>query len=391
MAEYLTPGVYMEELDSGNKPMEGVGTSTAGFVGMAQKGPIEGPPQLVTSFADFRRIYGGYLSANEYSDYRYLAYAVEHYFVNGGSRAYIMRVAPVDGSNGSALSMTADDFIGVDNGEGKRTGLQSFVDNDVVSIISVPGVTDPNVQRALVAHCENLASRFAVLDVPRDAKKVQDIINHRNILDSSYAALYYPWLVVFDPLEKRNIAIPPSGSMMGIYARTDNARGVHKAPANEVVSACIGLDVQINKGEQDILNPKGVNLIRAFPGMGIRVWGARTLSSDGIFKHINVRRLFIFIEESIKANTNWVVFEPNDEVLWGRVQRTIEVFLTNLWRGGALMGIAPDEAFFVNIGRNSMSQDDIDNGRLVCEIGVAPVRPAEFEVFRITQKTGEVK
>ena len=391
MAEYLTPGVYMEELDSGNKPMEGVGTSTAGFVGMAQKGPIEGPPQLVTSFADFKRIYGGYLSANEYGDYHYLAYAVEQYFFNGGSRAYIMRVAPADGSNDNALSMTAADFIGVDNGEGKRTGIQSFLDNDVVSIISVPGVTDPNVQRALVAHCENLASRFAVLDVPREVKKVQDIIDHRNLFDSTYAALYHPWLVVFDPLEKRNIAIPPSGSMMGIYARTDNTRGVHKAPANEVVRGCIGLDVQFDKEEQDILNPKCVNLIRTFPGVGIRVWGARTVSGDGIWKYINIRRLFIFIEESIKANTNWVVFEPNDEVLWGRVQRTIEVFLTNLWRGGALMGTSPDQAFFVNIGRNSMSQEDINNGRLVCEIGVAPVRPAEFVTFRITQKTGKVR
>ena len=293
------------------------------------------------------------------------------------------------GSNGSVASISAADFIGTDNGAGKRTGIQSFLDNDVVSIMAVPGVTDPNVQLMLVAHCESLASRFAVLDIPRDAKKVQDVIAHRDIFDSNYAALYHPWLTVFDPLDKKNIAIPPSGSVLGIYARSDNTRGVHKAPANEVVRACVGLDCQFNKGEQDILNPKGVNLIRSFPGQGIRVWGARTASSNPSWKYINVRRLFIFIEESIKANTNWAVFEPNDEVLWVRVQRTISVFLTGLWRSGSLAGSSPEEAFFVNIGRNTMSQDDIDNGRLICVIGVAPVKPAEFVIFRISQKTSE--
>lgn len=585
MAEYLSPGVYVEEFDSGAKPMEGVGTSTAGFVGASEKGPVEGLPQLVTNFADFKRIYGGYLSENEFGSYRFLPYAVEHFFINGGSRCFVSRVAPQDavcsagaapakdapvllltaknpgtwgnnlkvvispsskaktqilevvetaeekcysvknsagffpgdvvsfqdgadvvynrvvksrdniitfetefagdvtdrnllpektistcefrmevryedvvesydnlsfnigvsqfvekktaksdvirakyveagaetgageetggflppfvriagpeqavasisftgGSDGNVLGMAASDFMGADNGAGKRTGIQAFVDNDVVSIISVPGVTDPNVQLSLTAHCENLASRFAVLDIPRDAKKVQDILNHRNIFDTTYGALYHPWLTVFDPLDKKNIAIPPSGSIMGIYARSDNSRGVHKAPANEVVRACVGLDVQFNKGEQDLLNPKGVNLIRAFPGLGIRVWGARTVSSDGSWKYINVRRLFIFIEESIKSNTNWAVFEPNDEVLWVRVQRTIEVFLTNLWRGGSLAGTSPDEAFFVNIGRSTMTQDDIDNGRLICVIGVAPVKPAEFIIFRLTQKTGDAQ
>lgn len=597
MAEYLSPGVYVEEFESGAKPMEGVGTSTAGFVGLAERGPVEGLPQLITNFSDFRRTYGGYLSQNEFEGYRFLAYAVESFFVNGGSRCFVTRVAPEDakcsigcvpskenpvvtfmaknpgvwgddiritiapaskaktqilevlqtqegmkyraknsagfhagdivvftdketalynrvvknqdniltfekdfpaqvvdtnllpmkvittcefslevryqditetydnvsfnitasnfiekmtaksdlivavyqknavkeeaavlnaekgeegkkekkvmpqaaeneilppielfavntvsftgGSNGSIASISAADFIGVDNGAGKRTGIQSFVDNDVVSIMAVPGVTDPNVQLTLVAHCENLASRFAVLDIPREAKKVQDVVAHRDIFDSEYAALYHPWLEVFDPLDKKNIAIPPSGAMLGIYARSDNSRGVHKAPANEVVRACVGLDCQFNKGEQDILNPKGVNLIRSFPGQGIRVWGARTVSSNGSWKYINVRRLFIFIEESIKANTSWAVFEPNDETLWVRVQRTISVFLTNLWRGGSLAGSSPEEAFFVNIGRNTMSQDDIDNGRLICVIGVAPVKPAEFVIFRITQKTND--
>jgi len=565
MAEYLSPGVYVEEFESGGKPMEGVGTSTAGFVGLAEKGPVGGVPQLVTNFADFRRKYGGFLSENEFGEYRFLAYAVEHFFINGGTRAFISRVAPSSakcasakvgdlefvaknpglwgdsiglkitpsskaktqafeslgdkkyrvkngagfapgdivafsdgdsieynkveknqdniitfvnsfsgditdnnllptkvittceismevryddttetyenlsfniespnyitkktakselisveykgsneigypfgtlctedetvvtaefkgGSNGSASDLSAGDFIGENKGAGNRTGIQSFLDNDVVSIMAVPGITDPNVQLTLVAHCESLASRFAVLDVPRTAKKVDEIAAHRDIFSSSYAALYHPWLTVFDPLDKKNIAIPPSGSIMGIYARSDNTRGVHKAPANEVVRACVGLDTQFNKGEQDILNPKGVNLIRAFPGQGIRVWGARTVSSDPSWKYVNVRRLFIFLEETIKANTNWAVFEPNDEALWTRVHRTISVFLNGMWRNGSLAGTSADEAFFVNIGRSTMSQDDIDNGRLVCVIGVAPVKPAEFVIFRITQKTGD--
>lgn len=295
------------------------------------------------------------------------------------------------GSNGSVSAITAADFIGEDYGAGKRTGIQSFLDNDMVSLMAVPGVTDPNVQLMLVAHCEKLGSRFAVLDIPRDARKVQDLIAHRDIFDSNYAALYHPWLTVFDPLDKKNIAIPPSGSILGIYARSDNTRGVHKAPANEVVRGCVGLDCQFNTGEQDILNPKGINLIRSFPGQGIRVWGARTASSNASWKYVNVRRLFIFIEESIKANTSWAVFEPNDEVLWVRVQRTISVFLNNLWRNGSLAGGTPEEAFFVNIGRDTMSQDDIDNGRLICVIGVAPVKPAEFVIFRISQKTADAE
>lgn len=571
MAEYLSPGVYVEEFDSGAKPMEGVSTSTAGFVGLAERGPVSGLPRLVTNFSDFNRTYGGYLSENEFGEYRFLPYAVEQFFLNGGSRCFVARVAPEDakcskgaapeaspvleieaknpgiwgddiiiiitpsskaktqvfeilgegnyrvkngtgfnagdvisydkegeiiysrivksrdnvitlsqelpsdvedtgllpervictcefnmevkygdivefyenlsfnaetsnhvskktaksdlitvssanppeelkapyellgedsgyvkvslkgGSNGSVGNITPADFIGTDNGAGKRTGIQAFIDNDMVSLMAVPGVTDPNVQLTLTAHCENLASRFAVLDVPRDAKKVQDIINHREIIDSSYAAMYHPWVQVFDPLDKKNIMVPPSGSVVGIYARSDNSRGVHKAPANEVVRGCTGLDCQFNKGEHDILNPKGVNLIRAFCGQGIRVWGARTASSDGSWKYINVRRLFIFIEESIKANTSWVVFEPNDENLWVRVQRTISVFLNNLWRNGSLAGSTPEEAFFVNIGLSTMSRSDIDNGRLICVIGVAPVKPAEFVIFRLTQKTGSAE
>jgi phage tail sheath protein FI len=199
--------------------------------------------------------------------------------------------------------------------------------------------------------------------------------------------MYHPWVKVLDPVTKNTVAIPPSGSVAGVYARTDVNRGVHKAPANEIVSACVGLDCNYTTGEQDVLNPKGVNLIRSFPGHGIRIWGARTVSSNSLWRYVNVRRLFIFIEESIRVSTNWVVFEPNEQLLWLRVRRTIEIFLGDVWRAGALAGGTEDEAFFVDIGPNTMSQSDIDNGRLICVIGVAPVKPAEFVVFRITQKT----
>ncbi|SFS59805.1 phage tail sheath family protein [Paenibacillus sp. BC26] len=578
MAEYLSPGVYVEEFESGAQPLEGASTSTAGFIGLAQRGAVEGLPQLVTSIAEFQRVFGSYLSENAFGSYRFLAYAVDQFFTNGGSRCYVMRVAPSDakpasnttpesavlaftaknpgawgnqirvgivpsskaktqiyevlgtpgeskryrvknnagfnpgdvvafddgigkqynrilssqdnlielesplageadvvdnqllpskvlttseftihifsgdeietfeklslnvsaanhvdkilarsgivtaqdlsqgtageaiapftvisglpeesgkydvifggGSDGSLANLSAGDFMGEDRGPGKRTGIQAFIDNDVVSIMAVPGVTDPNVQLALVAHCENLGSRFAILDIPREKTKVADVMTHRNIFDSSYCAMYNPWLQVFDPLDKRNIFIPPSGTVAGIYSRSDQTRGVQKAPANEVLRGVVGLEVQYNKGEQDILNPAGVNLIRHFTGQGTRVWGARTCSSNGLWKYVNVRRLFIFLEESIKNGTNWVVFEPNNDQLWARVQRTIDAFLTRVWRDGALLGNSASEAFYINIGRETMTQDDIDNGRLVCVIGVAPVKPAEFVIFRITQKTG---
>ncbi len=295
----------------------------------------------------------------------------------------------MNGSDGNLSKTTAADFIGQDGGPGKRTGIKAFIDNEDVSIIAMPGIVDPAAQLALVAHCENLGSRFAVLDIPGDKKTVADVESFRNIVDSHYAAMYHPWLQVFDAYEKINTYIPPSGSVMGIYARSDTSRGVHKAPANEVVRACTGLEYQYNTGEQDILNPKGINLIRYFTGEGIRVWGARTCTSNSLWKYINVRRLFIFIEESIKKGTKWVVFEPNDDKLWSRVQRTIENFLTTVWRNGALMGTSPAEAFFVKVDRSTMSQDDIDNGRMICVIGIAPVKPAEFVIFRISQKTGE--
>ena len=560
MAEYLSPGVYVEEYDNSPRSIEGVGTSAAGFIGLAERGPAEGAPVLVTNFAVFKRTFGDFLSEFTHEEYRYLAYAVEQFFVNGGTRCYVSRVLPEDaacaeleagilsfkaanegkwgnriqitfstvtkkkmqlledlggntyaaksvagfregdlvkvgaeynriqmiydnkvtfekafaenvvdagvipavllylvetdvmvryneeaevytglsfnptasnyiatkmsgselvkvtakpldeignpiaailggdkengmitlagGKDGSIDKVTAGTFIGEDNGPGKRTGLQSFIENDQVSMLAIPGITIPEVVVSLVGHCENMKNRVAVLDMPGDMSKPKDLIEYRGMIDSTYAAMYHPWIQVYDRAAKKPGYIPPSGAVMGIYARTDMTRGVHKAPANEPVY-CTGLKTNYTKGEQDILNPEGINLIRQLPGQGIRVWGARTASSNSTFRYVNVRRLFIYVEESIKANTNWVVFEPNDVTLWSRVNLTVSTFLDNMWRTGMLAGASPAESYFVEIGTTTMTRDDIMNGRLICNIGIAPSRPAEFVIFRVSQLTAE--
>ncbi len=287
-----------------------------------------------------------------------------------------------------------DAYIGVDNGYGKRTGIKSLVDIDQISIVAIPGVTNQAVQNALIIHCETLKDRFAILDSPvsQDIQQVQDF---RSNYDTKYAAIYYPWIKIRDRLVNDRNDIPPSGHMAGIYARSDIERGVHKAPANEVIRGIVGLEQIVNKGEQDILNPRPnhINVLRDFrkSGRGYRVWGARCITSDPDWKYINVRRLFIFVEESIEEGTQWVVFEPNDEPTWARVRRSVSNFLTNVWRDGALQGRTPEEAFFVKCDRETMTQTDIDNGKLIMLIGIAPVKPAEFVIFRIGQWTGGVE
>lgn len=559
MAQYFTPGVYVEERDNTQRAIDGVGTSVAGFVGLAEKGKAQGAPVRIASYRDFIKEFGNPLSEFTYGEYRYLAPSVENFFANGGGVCYVARVIPEDakaakakagnlkieaanegkwgnkiqltftsvakrrmqivgangevyiaksvdgfrdgdivvvgdeynriksildntvtfekpfvadivdssvvpstvlylaemdvlvrygseqekyssvtlnvaspnyigyrmakselvsveakpsdeignpvaailgegqtdgilmldgGKDGSLSAVNAGTFIGVDNGPGKRTGIAAFVENSLVSVMAVPGVTIPEVAAALVGHCENLKSRMAVLDMPKDLTKIHELLEYRDIIDSSYAAMYHPWIQVFDRASNKADFIPPSGAVMGVYARTDANRGVHKAPANETVF-CTGLKTEYTKAEQDVLNPAGVNLLRQLPGQGIRVWGARTASSNGAFRYVNVRRLFIFVEESIKASTNWVVFEPNDYTLWQRVNLTVSSFLDGLWRSGMLAGATASEAYFVEIGPATMSQDDILSGRLICNIGIAPSRPAEFVVFRVSQFTAE--
>ena len=274
------------------------------------------------------------------------------------------------------------------NEPGKRKGLTGLVEIDEISIVYSPNaLAVQGLTSALISHCEALKDRFAIIDAEQGSSNIS-AINPRNKYDTKYAAFYYSWIKVVNPETGLLQLVPPGGHIAGIYARTDTERGVHKAPANETVRGIAGLEFIINKQEQDILNPRGVNCIRAFPGRGIRVWGARTLSSDPLWKYINVRRLFLFLEESIEEGTQWVVFEPNDERLWARVKQSITNFLTKVWKDGALMGTTPEEAFFVKCDRTTMTKNDIANGRLICIIGVAPVKPAEFVIFRIAQWAG---
>jgi Bacteriophage tail sheath protein len=250
------------------------------------------------------------------------------------------------------------------------------------------------VQQAMIDYCELVRYCFAILDappgmMPQEIKEWRDTVNY----DSTRAALYYPWIEIADLTGNngRTRLVPPSGHMAGIYARTDATRGVHKAPANEVVRGVLGLEVVVTKGEHDLLNPKGVNVIRTFPGRGIRVWGARTLTSDPAWRYISVRRLFSMIENSIENGTQWVVFEPNDPFLWGRVRRDVTAFLTNVWRSGALFGLTPDQAFYVKCDAETNPPEARDVGQMVVEIGIAPVKPAEFVIFRVSQWSGEAQ
>lgn len=295
-----------------------------------------------------------------------------------------------DGNDGEIP--TDNDYKGSsDEGPGKRTGIKALEDIDDISIVAVPGIASQDVQNELINHCEIvMKDRFAVLDSGK-GMNIKDIRKQKALYNSAYGAIYYPWVKVQDPITGKPSDVPPSGHVIGIYARSDVQRGVHKAPANEVIQGITGVEVQINKAENDVLNSENINAIRAFPGRGILVWGARTISDNTLWKYINIRRLFLFIEESIEQNTQWVVFEPNNEKLWARVKLTINQFLTTVWRDGALMGTKESEAFFVRCDRTTMTQDDLDNGRLIVEIGIAPVKPAEFVVFRIAQWTGGAK
>jgi len=390
MAEYLSPGVYVEEVDRGTKPLEMVGTSTAGFIGESSMGPAN-EPVLCTNWSQFTKTFG------DFKNSEYLAHAVYGFFNNGGARAFVVNVAGAAAADEEGKKTTKgkkDDggdtgggkaalYVGKDNGPGTRTGLKAFEDIDEINIVCAPGQSDPVVQDAVISHCENMRYRFAILDSPCEIPKggVTKIPKPR---DSKYAGYYFPWVEVYDPY-KGNIFQPPSGYMAGVYARSDGERGVHKAPANEIVRGALGLRYTITKGEQDLLNPKGINCIRAFKDRGIRVWGARTISSDASWRYVNVRRLFNMAEQSIEIGTQWVVFEPNDQVLWKRITRDITAFLLRLWRQGALFGKTPEEAFYVKCDEETNPPEVIDAGQLIVEIGMCPVKPAEFVVFRIGQ------
>jgi uncharacterized protein len=398
MPQYLSPGVYVEEIDAGAKPIAGVGTSTAGFVGQvannvtmpAQPGkfvtdnngkivldnsgnptPIlyavaaAGVPRLVTSWEQFRNTFGDVQAGN-----KTLALAVYGFFNNGGTRCWVNRLT--DATDAGAVGKALDTFRAVDE----------------IAIVAVPGATDVNVQGAVLDHCEKAGDRFGIIDGQRTSSLTPADIQG-TLRNSNYAAVYYPWISVFDPDTKTNIFQPPSGHLAGIYARSDTNRGVHKAPANEVISGAVGVENRLSKADQDGLNPAGINIIRLF-GSNVTVWGARTIGGDANlnWKYVNVRRLFLYLRKSIDQGTQWVVFEPNSSALWSQITRNVTAFLTNVWRAGALFGATPVEAFYVHCDATTNPPEVRDLGQVVTEIGVAVVKPAEFVIFRISQWAG---
>jgi phage tail sheath protein FI len=293
----------------------------------------------------------------------------------------------------------ADLYAGTDNEEEPfKTGLKAFEDIEDISIVAAPGSTygyengyhddAASIVNLLISHADRMRYRIAVLDAG-DGQTIAQVRALRGRIDSKYAALYYPWIRILDPVTRREISVPPSGAVAGIYARNDITRAVYKAPANEVVNTALGFELLLNKSQQEVLNPEGINCFRFFEGRGYRLWGARTISSDPEWKYVNLRRYFAYLERSIDRGTQWAVFEPNGEQLWANVRRTIEDFLLNEWQNGALLGDKPEKSYFVRCDRSTMTQNDLDNGRLVCLIGVAPLRPAEFVIFRIGQWTGD--
>ncbi len=513
---YATPGIYIEEQPSGSMPIQGVGTAIAAFIGLTAtyvpaEGDLDDPdgvqPQLVTSWPQYERIYGGFAPG------ALLPYAVRGYFDNGGTQAYIVRVSgrggarppmlelaaashaelaamtveatdpgatgyevefvapspPPEGGqatedyalkvlrNGQvveeigglsfsksprvlektindqartikvtvaatggalaeripapgryALQLPAAESVPPDalaGSETERTGYQGLVIADDVTIVAVPdlvtlttredGSLDEESYIAFQAGLADWAAasgkRMAILDPP-PGLNATGAAEWREKLgkDTAFATCYYPNVVVPNLTKgqdgPRFLTVPPSGHIAGIWARTDAARGVHKAPGNEELRGVVGLEIKLSDGEQGILNPIGVNCLRNFGTFGLRVWGARTLAmTDPSWRYINVRRLFNFIEESIRRGTRWAVFEPNDTDLWQRVKRNVGFFLHGLWMQGALVGATPEQAFYVLCDETNNPPSSVAEGKLIVEIGVAPSRPAEFVIFRISQ------
>ncbi len=410
MPNYRAPGVYVEEVPGGTRPFGRVGTSSAGFVGVA---PGKDAPRDVVvpidNWTQFVRVFVGDADTGTH-----LSTAVHGFFANGGSRAYVVNVG-----TGGNLTGTAK----------KPTGLTLLEAVDDVAIVAAPGFADPASYDALINHCQHelRQDRVAILDTVEQVDDVGRLTEVGTVSSGSgtttssstpdasggsgsssgsggssgsssggglrpplspggYAAVYYPWLVVNDPVSGGQVTAPPSGHLAGVWARTDATRGVHKAPANTSIAGALGLVRPVSKGEQELLNPAGINCIRFFPGEGILVWGARTLAPEASeFRYINVRRLTNMIKETVLKNTRWAVFEPNHHPLWAALRRDVTAFLTNVWRDGALVGQTPQEAFFVKCDAETNPPEVRDEGRVVTLIGIAPVKPAEFVVFQLSQ------
>jgi phage tail sheath protein FI len=388
MPQYLAPGVYVEEVPSAIKPIAGVGTSTAGFVGTvaddvtmpvqpgrtgdrsADRYPVAdaGTPKLVTGWEQFKNAFGDAQAGN-----RTLAHAVYGFFNNGGGRCWVSRVAADAG----------DDQV--------IAALDGFKAIDEIALVAVPGAVSDAVQNAVLDHCESeyLRDRFAILDGRRATDLTKAAIQG-GTRDSSYGAIYFPWI---DTGEKDDqgatVFQPPSGHIAGVFARVDIERGVHKAPANEVIRGALGVETLVSRQDQAGLNPDDINVIRRFDG-NITIWGAHTLAGaeDAEWRYVNVRRLFNYLRESIDQGTQWVVFEPNAPELWSKIRRNVTAFLTTTWASGALFGAAPEQAFYVRCDETTNPPDVRALGQVVAEIGVAVVRPAEFVIFRLSQWAG---
>lgn len=394
MANYITPDIYIEEVSGGARPIQAVGTSTAGFVGEAPDATQRvNEAVAINNWSQFTRIF-----VSEGSKSTPLSQAVYGFFLNGGSRCFVVNVG-----NGGAIA----------SGGRNRVGLDVLEQIDEIAIVAAPGYTNAASYDAVLAHCEKLKDRVGILDTPEDVaditlltqvaaaktKSSADTAREQpgglraRQSDGGYAAFYFPWITVRDPLAPNELVnVPPAGHLAGIWARTDATRGVHKAPANEAVRGALNLTYLLTREEQGILNQSGVNCIRSFAREGIRVWGARTIADGSSeWRYLNVRRLFNMIEESIATSTRWIVFEPNDRTLWKSIRRDITAFLTRLWRDGALMGRTQQEAFFVKCDEETNPADVIDSGSVVTLIGIAPVKPAEFIVFRISQYAGGIE
>ena len=390
MPQYMSPGVYVEEVPSGTAPIAGVGTSTAGFIGLvpddaamptrpdgaAYELAPAGAPRLVTNFTEFTHAFGevsGRVDAGSA-----LGHAVRGFFLNGGTRAWVVRVnslAPADARD------PIDDAL---------AALETV---DEIALVAAPIKPPPGIDAArlkairekLLDHCERLQDRFAILDAAEEVPALTAAAIN-DLRESSYGALYFPWIDVSGSGDYA----PPSGHIAGMYGRVDATRGVHKAPANEVLRGALGLKYRIGKPIQDELNPRGVNALRLF-GTTIKVWGARTLKPNDEFTYINIRRLFCFLRESIDEGLQWAVFEPNTSDLWAKIVRNVGAFLGNVWSSGALFGTTPDQAFYVKCDEETNPPATRDLGQVVTEIGVAVVRPAEFVIFRLSQRSQAAK
>jgi Bacteriophage tail sheath protein len=387
-----TPGVYVQEVEAGPRPIQAVGTSTPVFIGDAPlSNAMVNQARAVNNWSEFVARF----MPEQNRKSTILSNAVYGFFENGGSRCFIVNTGGDDGI---------------------QDALAAAAIEDEIAIVAAPGLSSPAIHAAMQAHCEDLKDRVAILDPPEEVEDIGLLTQAETVpvpkeeeggkggksraadegpkeggllpaqSDRGFTTIYFPWLTVMDPISNTLLNVPPSGHMAGIWARTDAMRGVHKAPANETVNGALNLTYRLTRDEQGVLNDVGVNCIRLFARSGVRVWGARTRADAASeWRYLNVRRLFCMIEESLAEGTNWIVFEPNDRTLWKHIRRDIGAFLTRVWRDGALFGSTPDEAFFVKCDDETNPPEVIDAGQVVAIVGIAPVKPAEFVVFQVMQ------